>query len=956
MSRQSIPSGWAFNSCFIDNTSAGRLLTVNSGLAPDTMTVGQCIEYCSSNNWAYAGVEYASECYCDQVLHEVGSQVTATTDCNMPCTGDPSQTCGGPNLIDVYWDGDSTIPSSPPTLYKSYWSYRKHRDDTSQRTLSQQVQPYSGSVSPPSCADTCAFYGYTVMGTEFGGECWCGNSTGPASQVPDTECGMTCTADRDYLCGDANRLSVYQNTPPEETYTGECLDLDIPTWVDISNFTVLAIPKEGPTASGGWEGSSLHIIDVLVEGDTTYSLLSACQDCNVTWLGLSFSGEGAGYLIPSSPNRDGAAPMLSLNLVAGESVRFQTQATITSIDYPNFCTSANPYPAGSSYSPTDDGPVLQGDYHADAWAMCPNTSAVPNDRLDLVSQPQVGHADYNVEECILVDVWVQVKNLFQEDFVVLLIQTTNFKLPQDGTRIPRVYKESEASRVFRPARLERQKDQNPSPVGRVNWHAMDISRDKYQYLSDSYMPPQGLLVVLVSHTSIHMAWHVGASIYLSNAVQFLCVFRGHQGVNISVRQTDIPTGWYPYSCFIDNTSAGRLLTTNSDLPSSTMTKVVCIEYCAANNWTYAGVEDGGECFRLKLKPASSASADCDELFHEDGWQGTDSSECNMPCNGDPTQTCGGPNRIDVYWDGDFYTPSSPSTLSRSYWSYSGCFEDSPSQRTLSAQESTFGGVTPATCADACAFNGYTIMGTEYGGECWCGNSTGTAAQVSDTECAMTCNADRDYLCGDANRLSVYHHNPPPPEMYTNQCILEIPTWLNSSHFSLLANPKEPSTSGSGWDGAILRIIDVLTVEDTTWSILSACQACNTTWLDLSFSSSNGGSLIPESSYLNGVAPMISLDLISGESVIFQTQSTLPVGYNGYTGYCASDDPYPPEQSMGNSPTDGPVLLGNGHADDWAMCLNSTAFPVNRLDLIFQPKANHPNYNLEECIAVDLWLE
>ncbi|KAJ3887188.1 WSC domain-containing protein, partial [Lentinula edodes] len=483
---------------YSDNTSAGRLLTINSGLPPDTMTVGQCIEYCSSNNWAYAGVEYASEC----LLHEVGSQVTATSDCNMPCTGDPSQTCGGPNLIDVYWDGDSTIPSSPPTLYKSYWSYSGcFVDDTSQRTLSQQVQPYSGSVSPQSCADTCAFYGYTVMGTEFGGECWCGNSTGPAAQVPDTACGMTCTADRDYLCGDANLLSVYHNTPPQETYTGECLDLNLPTW------------------------------------------------------------------------------------------------------------------------------------------------------------------------------------------------------------------------------------------------------------------------------------------------------------------TDIPTGWYPYSCFIDNTSAGRLLTTNSGLPSSTMTKVVCIEYCVANNWTYAGVEDGGECY-------------CDELFHEDGWQGTDSSECNMPCNGDPTQTCGGPNRIDVYWDGDFYTPSSPSTLSRSYWSYSGCFEDSPSQRTLSAPEGTFGGVTPATCADACAFNGYTVMGTEYGGECWCGNSTGTAAQVSDTECAMTCSADRDYLCGDANRLSVYHHNPPPPETYSNQCITELPTWLDSSHFSLLADPKEPSTSGNGWDGAILRIIDVLTVEDTTWSILS----------------------------------------------------------------------------------------------------------------------------------------
>ncbi|KAJ3925140.1 MAG: hypothetical protein NXY57DRAFT_907426 [Lentinula lateritia] len=243
------------------------------------MTVPECIAYCSSNNWAYAGVEYASECYCDQVLHEVGSQVTAASDCDMPCTGDSSQTCGGPNLIDVYWDGDSIIPSSPPTLYKSYWSYSGcFVDDTTQRTLAQQVYPDSGIVTPPSCADTCAFYGYTVMGTEFGGECWCGNTTNSASQLPDTSCTMTCTADRDYLCGDAARLSVYHHTPPsqEESYTGICLDLNLPSWVDISNFTVLAIPKEGPTAEGGWEGAELRVVDVLVEGDTTYSVLSVC--------------------------------------------------------------------------------------------------------------------------------------------------------------------------------------------------------------------------------------------------------------------------------------------------------------------------------------------------------------------------------------------------------------------------------------------------------------------------------------------------------------------------------------------------------------------------------------------------------------------------------------------------------------------------------------------------------
>ncbi|KAJ4466229.1 hypothetical protein J3R30DRAFT_3311125 [Lentinula aciculospora] len=257
-----------------DNTSAGRLLTVNSGLPSGSITAVGCIDYCSFNNWTYAGVEFGSECYCDEVLHEIDSQETAASDCNMACNGDSSETCGGPNRIDVYWDGDLSIPSSPSNLYKSYWSYSGcFVDDTSQRTLNVQVEPPSGT-SPPTCADTCAFYGYTIMGTEFGGECWCGNSTGSASQVSDTECAMTCSADRDYFCGDANRLSVYRNSPPQEMYSSDCLDLNIPSWLNISSFSILATRKEPPTSSGGWEGSSLHIIDILIDGDTTYSLLS----------------------------------------------------------------------------------------------------------------------------------------------------------------------------------------------------------------------------------------------------------------------------------------------------------------------------------------------------------------------------------------------------------------------------------------------------------------------------------------------------------------------------------------------------------------------------------------------------------------------------------------------------------------------------------------------------------
>lgn len=256
------------------------------------------------------------------------------------------------------------------------------------------------------------------------------------------------------------------------------------------------------------------------------------------------------------------------------------------------------------------------------------------------------------------------------------------------------------------------------------------------------------------------------------------------------------------------------------------------------------------------------------------------------------------------------------------------FSDNVSQRTFPAQVQAVGGVYPPSCADACAFYGYTMMGTEYGDECCrfnqllidilsnhdspgCGNSTDTASQAPDTDCVMTCSADRDYYCGNANRLSVYQNNP-PAETYTNECLAgPLPSWLNVTRLSILASPKEPSTLQTGWNGAVLRIIDVLTVGDTTWSLLSvslmnisifihrspfhqACQNCNITWIDLSFGNNTDpqGFLVPTVPYPEGIqgpnpSPIISIDLHQGESVIFQTEATLPDGYNGYDGYCAS---------------------------------------------------------------------
>lgn len=38
--------------------------------------------------------------------------VAAATDCNMPCAGNATEVCGGPNRISVFWNGEDP-PAGP---------------------------------------------------------------------------------------------------------------------------------------------------------------------------------------------------------------------------------------------------------------------------------------------------------------------------------------------------------------------------------------------------------------------------------------------------------------------------------------------------------------------------------------------------------------------------------------------------------------------------------------------------------------------------------------------------------------------------------------------------------------------------------------------------------------------------------------------------------------------------
>ena len=45
------------------------------------------------------------QCYCDNYVNSIATQ-EPDSDCNMACTGKPDQPCGGPNRINLFWNGE----------------------------------------------------------------------------------------------------------------------------------------------------------------------------------------------------------------------------------------------------------------------------------------------------------------------------------------------------------------------------------------------------------------------------------------------------------------------------------------------------------------------------------------------------------------------------------------------------------------------------------------------------------------------------------------------------------------------------------------------------------------------------------------------------------------------------------------------------------------------------------
>ncbi|KAF1964882.1 copper radical oxidase [Bimuria novae-zelandiae CBS 107.79] len=210
-------ANWTYAGCYTDSTGARTLKDATTG--SNDMTNTLCVNFCGDRGFAYAGTEYSRECWCGRTLS--GSTLKPASDCNMGCSGNPDEACGGPDRLTLY-NNTAVMPTGPPWVnpgVNGYQSLGCYTDNSGAggRALDVEVSGtfpggYQNSTVA-NCVTACSARNYIYAGLEYYGECWCGNTIkNQAAEASDpSTCNTVCNGNKTETCGGPNRLNMYTN-------------------------------------------------------------------------------------------------------------------------------------------------------------------------------------------------------------------------------------------------------------------------------------------------------------------------------------------------------------------------------------------------------------------------------------------------------------------------------------------------------------------------------------------------------------------------------------------------------------------------------------------------------------------------------------------------------------------------------------------------------------------------
>ncbi len=160
-----------YQGCYADASPSGRTLQYQQ---PDnsSLTVESCIAVCSSLGYTIAGMEYSSQCFCDNYIRYSPS-LLIDNKCSMDCAGNAAESCGAGNIMSIYSNDtmqNYTAPSTQTTGLPGSWKYKGCLSDADGFGALPYKMVNETSMSNTLCLSQCQLFGYGAAGTEYGRE------------------------------------------------------------------------------------------------------------------------------------------------------------------------------------------------------------------------------------------------------------------------------------------------------------------------------------------------------------------------------------------------------------------------------------------------------------------------------------------------------------------------------------------------------------------------------------------------------------------------------------------------------------------------------------------------------------------------------------------------------------------------------------------------------------------
>ncbi|WWC68300.1 uncharacterized protein I206_102224 [Kwoniella pini CBS 10737] len=732
-------NGFTSLGCYTEAT-VGRALSVAKGLG-NYNSVANCTAACKG--YAYAGVEYGSECYCGNTI-AAGSVPTTLSSCNMLCAGNASEYCGAGSKLNMYAiqvsatstsasvsasasasgsvsatsSSASATPTGPvqPATVGSYSFVDCHSEATTGRALASKTLA-SDSMTLELCASTCA--GYTYFGVEYARECYCGNTFQAGSAtVTDGRCSMVCMGNSLEYCGGSNGLSVYtfnntviSSSAPVSSSGASSVAISssasssvaVSSSTSTSSSASASATPTGPVqpaiVSNNWKFVDCHteatqgraLADKTFASDNMTIEACASTCAGYTYFGVEYAREcycGNTFQTGSTTTLDGRCNMVCM----GNKLQYCGGSNGLSV-YTFFATTS----ASASASVSSSAASSSAASSSASSSMASSSSAASSSASSsaLISSSAVS----------------SITSSSASSSTSASSSVTSSSAPASSSA------SSSSSTVL-----------------------SSVSSSAAASSSSSKAPVSSSVSSSISSASASSS---ASSVAISSSASSAAASSSIAPSSTSSSASIVPsasasaTPWQYLGCANEtNPRALSLASTTSD----SMTIQSCQAYCLSKNLPLAGLEYGRECY------CGTALQSYSTL----GFTG-----CNMPCAGSSSDICGGSSRLSVFNYTSYVPPQLISTVGT--YKLQGCYSEATSGRALPSYSFTNStGMTAEWCVSGCQAKNYSYAGIEYGSECWCANTlSSTSTKQADSACNMLCPGNQREYCGAGSRLALY---------------------------------------------------------------------------------------------------------------------------------------------------------------------------------------------------------